>query len=66
MKKVVVTALVLMAGFIALLSSLILVVPLTIAALITGKQIEKKMKNQAFNPTSERIIEGEYEEKQSK
>ncbi len=42
MKKVVVTALVLMAGFIALLSSLILVVPLTIAALITGKQIEKK------------------------
>jgi hypothetical protein len=66
MKKVVVTALVLMAGFIALLSSLILVVPLTIAALITGKQIEKKMKNQGFNPTSERIIEGEYEEKQSK
>ncbi|UGA57422.1 hypothetical protein [Vibrio sp. VB16] len=66
MKKVVVTVLVLMAGFIALLSSLILVVPLTIAGLITGKKIEKKMKNQGFKPTSERIIEGEYEEKQSK
>lgn len=66
MKKVFVTALVLMAGFIALLSSLILVIPLTIAALITGKQIEKKMKNQSFDTTSERIIEGEYEEKSSK
>ncbi|WED28847.1 hypothetical protein L3V77_23210 [Vibrio sp. DW001] len=66
MKKVFVTALVLMAGFIALLSSLILVVPLTVAALIAGKQIEKKLKNQGFNPTSERIIEGEYEEKLSK
>ncbi|EGA65521.1 hypothetical protein L1D54_17745 [Vibrio brasiliensis] len=52
-------------GFFTLIVGLILAIPLTIAALITGKKIEKaiKMNNPVFNQASQKsAIEGEYEE----
>lgn len=41
MNRIIVTALALITGFFALVFSLIIAIPLTIAALITGKRIEK-------------------------
>ncbi|NVD08431.1 hypothetical protein FCU94_16415 [Vibrio sp. JPW-9-11-11] len=52
-------------GVFTLLFTLILAIPLTIVALITGKKIEKslKMQREMFSHSSDRsVLEGEYEE----
>ncbi|MGF1754458.1 hypothetical protein L4C33_12775 [Vibrio makurazakiensis] len=48
MKNIFVTVFALIAGFMALVTSLVLAIPLAIAALITGKRIQNKMKQQGF------------------
>lgn len=54
-------------GIFTILFGLILAIPLTIAALITGKKLEKSLKANHFNfrdvkQEKERVLEGEYEE----
>lgn len=72
MKNLFVTAFALFAGFMALITSLILAIPLAIAAIVTGKRIQKQMRDQGFNPTTDNVhsnshtIEGEFEEMHSK
>lgn len=68
MKRILVTAFALFAGFMALITSLLLAIPLTIAALVTGKRIQNQMRAQGFNSTPENahVIEGEFEEMSSK
>ena len=65
MNKTISTILALFVGVIALLFSLMLAIPLTIAALITGKKIEKSLKMQrtAFSQQNDAfVLEGEYED----
>lgn len=66
MYRILVTALTLMCGFFALIFSLLLAIPLTIAALITGKRLETQLKrrpfHQAQNNENSEVIEGEFEE----
>ena len=54
-------------GIFTILFGLILAIPLTIAALITGKKLEKSLKANHFyfrdvKQDKERVLEGEYEE----
>ena len=44
MNRIIVTALALITGFFTLVFSVIIAIPLTIAALITGKRIENRVK----------------------
>ncbi|AKU57673.1 Hypothetical protein FORC18_4117 [Vibrio parahaemolyticus] len=70
MNRIIVTALALITGFFALVFSLIMAIPLTIAALITGKRIEKRVRKMQkevheeyeFNTGKADVIEGEFEE----
>ncbi|ERB66678.1 hypothetical protein F0266_03705 [Vibrio coralliilyticus] len=66
MNRVISSALALFIGFFTIIFGLILAIPLTIAALITGKKIEKAIKKNAsaFNnqPPKGSVLEGEYEE----
>ncbi|ELI5378686.1 hypothetical protein [Vibrio parahaemolyticus] len=70
MNRIIVTALALITGFFALVFSLIMAIPLTIAALITGKRIEKRVRKMQkevheeyeFNTGKTDAIEGEFEE----
>ncbi len=65
MNRMITGVLTLFIGFFTLIFGLILAIPLTIAALITGKKIEKaiKMNNPMFNQgNSKNVIEGEFEE----
>ena len=65
MNRVISGILALFIGVFTLLFSLIMVIPLTIAAVITGKKIEKslKMKRSASSQQSDRsVLEGEYED----
>ena len=66
MNRIIVTALALITGFFTLVFSLIMAIPLTIAALITGKRIEKRVKEMheeyEFNTGKSDAIEGEFEE----
>ncbi|MBE4361611.1 hypothetical protein P3633_14985 [Vibrio parahaemolyticus] len=66
MNRIIVTALALITGFFALVFSLIMAIPLTIAALITGKRIEKRVRKMheeyEFNTGKADAIEGEFEE----
>ncbi len=69
MQKTLFTVFALFTGFIAIAFSLILAVPLAIMAIITGKKLQKKMRqSSAFmysghNTASQaNVIEGEYEE----
>nr|WP_257878250.1 hypothetical protein [Vibrio parahaemolyticus] len=70
MNRIIVTALALITGFFALVFSLIMAIPLTIAALITGKRIEKRVRKMQkevheeyeFNAGKADAIEGEFEE----
>jgi len=39
-----------------------MIIPLTIAALITGRRIRKEMQNYQFATEQNAVIEGEYEE----
>ncbi|WP_299694757.1 hypothetical protein [uncultured Vibrio sp.] len=71
MKNILVTIVALFTGLLALFTSLVLAIPLAIAALITGKRIQNQMKKQGFtthmtprqSSTREAgVIEGEYED----
>lgn len=65
MTRIVSNVLALFIGMFTILFGLILAIPLTIAALITGKKIEKAIKtNRApfHQPGQDRVLEGEYEE----
>ncbi|CAE6945975.1 hypothetical protein [Vibrio sp. B1FLJ16] len=70
MNRIIVTALALITGLFALIFSLLMAIPLTIAALITGKRIEARKKymqremqeEYEFNTGKADAIEGEFEE----
>lgn len=65
MNRVISGILALFIGVFTLLFSLVMVIPLTIVAIITGKKIEKslKMNRSAFSRSSQRsVLEGEYED----
>ncbi|AIW16692.1 hypothetical protein VITU102760_04155 [Vibrio tubiashii] len=65
MNRVISGFLALFIGVFTLLFSLIMVIPLTIAAVITGKKIEKslKMNRSASSQQNDRsVLEGEYED----
>ena len=67
MNRFLITLLSLITGVFALIFSLLLAIPLTIAALITGKRLEKQLKARAFQFKSSatyhaNVIEGECEE----
>ncbi len=70
MNRIIVTALAVITGLFALIFSLIMAIPLTIAALITGKRIETRKKymqremqeEYEFNTGKADAIEGEFEE----
>ncbi|RBM25214.1 hypothetical protein DLR60_17955 [Vibrio tarriae] len=69
MNRFLITLLSLITGVFALIFSLLLAIPLTIAALITGKRLEKQLKARAYQfhqqatyTTHSNVIEGEYEE----
>ncbi|MDC5706069.1 hypothetical protein OPW41_09595 [Vibrio europaeus] len=65
MNRVISGILALFIGVFTLLFSLIMVIPLTIAAVITGKKIEKslKMNRSASSQQKDRsVLEGEYED----
>ncbi|MCG9575093.1 hypothetical protein L1D14_02450 [Vibrio tubiashii] len=65
MNRVISGFLALFIGVFTLLFSLIMVIPLTIVAVITGKKIEKslKMNRSASSQQNDRsVLEGEYED----
>lgn len=70
MNRIIVTTLALITGFFALVFSLVMAIPLAIAALITGKRIEKHVQQvqkemheeYRFNTGKDDAIEGEFEE----
>ncbi|MFA0311401.1 hypothetical protein BH581_12510 [Vibrio splendidus] len=75
MKNILVTIVALFTGLLALFTSLILAIPLAIAALITGKRIQNQMKKQGFaahvnarqsSNSDSGFIEGEYEDLSSR
>ncbi|MGR5175647.1 hypothetical protein [Vibrio mediterranei] len=69
MKKALLTIIAMFIGFVAMMFSLLLAIPLTIAAFFTGKRIKKQLDQelaqhqQAMNGNT---IEGEYEEVSSR
>lgn len=66
MYRVLVTTLTLICGFFALIFGLLLAIPLTLIAIISGKRLERQLRrrpfHQAHNNESEHVIEGEFEE----
>ncbi|NUW74635.1 hypothetical protein HOP38_19265 [Vibrio mediterranei] len=69
MKKALLTVSALFIGFVAMMFSLIMAIPLTIAAYVTGnrikKELDKELSQQRQNMQGN-TIEGEYEEVSSK
>ncbi|MCG9677440.1 MULTISPECIES: hypothetical protein [Vibrio] len=65
MNRMISSALALFIGFFTIIFGLILAIPLTIVALITGKKIEKAIKKNATayqQPSKGSVLEGEYED----
>lgn len=65
MKNLVSSIVVLFVGFFTLLMGLILAIPLTVLALVTGKKLQRRNKvSSATDNTSTHgtVLEGEYEE----
>ncbi|RJX75332.1 hypothetical protein DZ860_01220 [Vibrio sinensis] len=74
MNKVITSVFALFIGIFTLVMGLLLAIPLTIVALITGKKIQKSLKEQQttfmqrdinqtpFGDKSGQVIEGEYDE----
>ncbi len=70
MNRIIVTALALITGFFALIFSLLIAIPMTILALITGKRVDTRKKymhrhmqeEYEFNTGKVDAIEGEFEE----
>lgn len=69
MNRFIITALTLITGFFAIAFSLLLAIPLTIAALITGKRLQNQMKRRPFYQSHRsygNTIDGEFEEVKSR
>ncbi|MDA0150136.1 hypothetical protein [Vibrio sp. LaRot3] len=63
MYKFISSVLALLVGFISVLFGLLLAIPLTILALITGKKLRDTAKKQQANqPHHGAVLEGEYED----
>lgn len=65
MNRIISSVFALFIGMFTILFGLILAIPLTIVALITGKKIEKSLKSQraAYSHSNQKsVLEGEYEE----
>ncbi|EKF9808794.1 hypothetical protein BFX12_15965 [Vibrio cholerae] len=69
MNRFLITLLSMITGVFALIFSLLLAIPLTIIALITGKRLQKQLKARTYQfnqpaayTTHSNVIEGEYEE----
>lgn len=65
MNRMISSVLALFIGFFTIIFGLILAIPLTIAALITGKKIEKAIKKNATTYQQQSkgsVLEGEYED----
>ncbi|WPC76183.1 hypothetical protein [Vibrio porteresiae] len=69
MSRFIVAALAVATGLFALIFSVLVAIPLTIIALITGKKLNQQIRRNSFNqPHNERaerqdhVIEGEFEE----
>ncbi|GEM76194.1 hypothetical protein [Vibrio sagamiensis] len=66
MNRIIVIALATITGLLTLTFSLLIAIPVAIAAIITGKRIEKKIKDvqetYEFDTSKNEAIEGEYEE----
>lgn len=64
MSRFIVTALTLVTGFFAIMFGLLLAIPLTLVAIITGKRLEKQLKRRPFyqEQNNAQVIEGEFEE----
>ncbi|EIO4105107.1 hypothetical protein WD376_003849 [Vibrio vulnificus] len=68
MNRIIMTALTAITALFTLMFSLLLAIPLTIVALITGKRIEKQLKQAQAQRTQHddgqqhRVIDGEFEE----
>ncbi|ELV8626799.1 hypothetical protein QNF03_003490 [Vibrio cidicii] len=63
MQRIILVTLTAIAALFTLMFSLLLAIPLTIAALITGKKIEKQLRRQSPQPQQDpNVIEGEWEE----
>ncbi|WP_165313112.1 hypothetical protein [Vibrio ziniensis] len=71
MNRFLITTLTLITGFFAIAFSLLLAIPLTIAALITGKRLQSQMQRRPFyqaqnNRSYGNTIDGEFEEVNSR
>ncbi|MCG9682124.1 hypothetical protein L1D31_06030 [Vibrio sp. Isolate23] len=65
MNRMISSVLALFIGFFTIIFGLLLAIPLTIVALITGKKIEKAIKKNANayqQPSKGSVLEGEYED----
>jgi uncharacterized membrane protein YphA (DoxX/SURF4 family) len=65
MNRAISTVFALFIGFFTLLFSLVLAIPLTIAAILTGKKLQKNLKmNPNFSAMQQNrtVLEGEYED----
>ena len=66
MNRIITLACALFIGFFTLMFSLVMVVPLAIIALITGRKIERSFKQARFNSTKtdnkSTVLEGEFED----
>jgi NADH:ubiquinone oxidoreductase subunit 3 (subunit A) len=62
MKRILVTISAMIIGVFALVFSIIMAIPLTIAALIAGKKMQKDLKQAQFNTGEDKVIEGEYQD----
>ncbi|MBU2899168.1 hypothetical protein [Vibrio hepatarius] len=60
MNKMIASVLALFIGLLTLTFSIIMMVPLTIFALLTGRKIEKSLRQSKQERTS--VLEGEYED----
>lgn len=49
-------------GLLTLVFSLLVAIPITIAALITGRKLQKDINKTHFDTGQENIIEGEYQD----
>ncbi|MFH4666483.1 hypothetical protein WMQ48_17410 [Vibrio cidicii] len=63
MQRIILVTLTAIAALFTLMFSLLLAIPLTIAALITGKKLEKQLRRQSPQTQQDpNVIEGEWEE----
>ncbi len=62
MNRFILTTFALITGFFALIISLVLAIPLTVAAFIARKKIERQLRASPYSFGNAHTIEGEFEE----